>query len=109
MAALLAACGGSAACSTDGDETRVTVDASELDGVRKICIEDTCSTEGDGVERLLASFTEERPERITFEVTLVEGGGQTIRSGGVQLACDAGGRDITLIPQPDGSDRVIVR
>lgn len=112
MAALtvvLVACGGATTCETEGDSTRVTVDASELDGVRKICIEGRCSTEGDGVERLVARFTEERPERVTFEVTLNDGGGETQREGGMQLACDAGGRDITLIPKQDGSIQTVVR
>jgi len=108
---VLVACGGGAPlCETAGDETRVTVDASELLGdVRKVCIEDRCSSEGDGVVRLVARFTEERPERINFEVTVADGGGQSVRAGGTQLNCNAGGRDITLTPKPDGSDQVVVR
>lgn len=106
---VLVACGGAPTCETEGAETRVTVDASELDGVVKICIEGRCSTEGDGSERLAARFTEERPERITFEVTLVEGGGQTVRTGGVELNCEAGGREISLIPKADGTTQTVVR
>jgi len=105
----IAACGGAPTCALEGEEVRVIVDASELTDVRRICIENRCSSENEGVLRFVANFSGERPERVGFEVNLADGGGQTVRSGGLQLACDARGREVTLTPKPDGTDQITVR
>jgi len=109
LALSIGGCGGAPSCALDGAELRVVVDASDLEGLQRICIEDRCSSEGAGVERFVAIFDDERPERVSYDAKIADGSGQTLRSGGVQLACDAPGRDVTVTLNADGSDQISMR